>query len=234
MLKGTNAKIAFIAVFALLAFFGSQINFSRLVGAENQFFTLFQFFGPIAGAFLGPVLGALSMIVSQAAANILTGKEFSVINIARLLPMVFGAAYFGYFYKKGNWRDASIIVPLLAIAAFVLHPVGRTVWFYALFWTIPLIAKLFSNRLFFRSLGATFTAHAVGGAIWIYTVPMTAEQWIALIPVVTYERGLFALGITFSYIVFNTVLHKMEIAWKTGALKTEANYAISKKLFQLS
>ena len=101
-------------------------------------------------------------------------------------------------------------MPLIAIAAFVLHPVGRQVWFYSLFWTIPVIIKLlpqkYSGNLLFKSLGATFTAHSVGTMAWIWTVPMTAEQWIMLIPVTAFERLLFALGIAGSYIIVNTVL----------------------------
>ena len=57
-----------------------------------------------------------------------------------------------------------------------------------------------------RSLGATFAAHSVGGAFWIWTVPMAAGQWVALIPIVIYERLLFAGGIVISYVAFNAVL----------------------------
>jgi hypothetical protein len=38
---------------------------------------------------------------------------------------------------------------------------------------------------------------------------MTAGQWIALIPVVAYERVLFALGIGISFIVLNALLNKV-------------------------
>jgi len=57
-----------------------------------------------------------------------------------------------------------------------------------------------------RSLGATFTAHAVGGAIWIWVFNLPAAVWISLIPVVIMERGIFALGISASYILMNNVL----------------------------
>ena len=57
--------------------------------------------------------------------------------------MIFAAYYFGS--KK---RNLSIIVPIIAIAAFILHPVGREVWFFALFWTIPIIAKILPKKIF--------------------------------------------------------------------------------------
>ena len=200
--------IIFLLLFAALVFIGKKINFSPLVGAENQFFTLFQFFGPVAGGFLGPVIGALSVLIAQSANFLFTGTEVNLINLIRLTPMIFAAYYFGS--KK---RNLSIVVPLIAIALFVLHPIGRQVWFFSLYWTIPIIIKFlpkkYSNSVPLRSLGATFTAHSVGGAAWIYTVPMTAGQWIALIPVVAYERLLFAAGIAGSYVVLNVVFDKV-------------------------
>ena len=44
-----SKKIFFVLLFGFITLVGSQINFSAIVGAENQAFTLFQFFGPIAG-----------------------------------------------------------------------------------------------------------------------------------------------------------------------------------------
>ena len=203
----TKKRIIFIGIFTLLVLIGKQVNFSPLVGADNQFFTLFQFFGPVAGAFLGPLFGVIAVAFAQLIDFFIVGKEATLINILRLSPMLFAAYYFGS--KKKN---LNIIVPLIAIGMFILHPVGREVWFFSLFWTIPIVAKLlpekYSNGIIARSLGATFTAHAVGGAFWIWTIPMEAGQWVALIPIVIYERLLFAGGIAASYIAFNALLDK--------------------------
>lgn len=96
---------------------------------------------------------------------------------------------------------------------FLLHPVGRQAWFYSLFWTIPIIARLlpakYSLSVPLRSLGATFTAHAIGGALWIWTVPMTPAMYLALVPITAFERLLFALGIGISYVGFNALLDKV-------------------------
>lgn len=226
MIKDNAKKVFFIALFTVVAFITQNINFSALVGAQNQFFTLFQFFGPIAGSFLGPWIGSLTVFISEIANNLVTGKEFTVLNILRLLPMVFAAIYFGT--KK---KPFGIIVPLLAIIAFIAHPIGRAVWFFTLYWTIPIIATLlpdkYKNNILIRSLGTTFTAHAVGGAIWIYTIPMTSAQWIALIPVVAYERLLFAAGIAVSYIAINTLLDKLDQKWQLPVF-IEKKYALLK------
>ncbi len=219
-------KIAFILLFTLLALVASRINFSQLVGSSAQYLTFFQFFGPVAGAFLGPVAGVASVLFAQAIDFVVAGKAIDPVNLLRLLPMLFAAVYFAVFLKKGSLAKASVAIPIICMALFWLHPAGREAWYYALFWTIPLLAKIFSKRLFLRSLGATFTAHAIGGAIWAWTVPMTAAQWTMLIPVTATERVLFALGISVSFIAFNNVLAFIEAKAKTGVLSTERAYLL--------
>lgn len=213
----TTKRMFFLALFAIFAFITQKINFSGLVGAENQFFTLFQFFGPIAGAFLGPVVGVLAVFFAEAADFLVVGKELTWINIMRLAPMLLAT----YFFATKGKATLKIAAPLISIALFVLHPVGREVWFFALYWTIPVIMtmlpKKYSNTVPAKALGATFTAHAVGGALWIWTIPMTAGQWIGLIPVVAYERLLFAAGIAVSYVVLNIALDKTLKAFNYNA-----------------
>ena len=224
----TPKGLLFLLIFSVLVFIGDRINFSKLVGAENQFFTLFQFFGPIAGAFLGPVVGVLSVLIAEISSYLLLGKAFTLINVLRLLPMLFAAWYFGT--KKDK---VSFLVPVLAIALFIAHPVGRQVWFFALFWTIPIIIKLlpkkYSERVFFRSLGATFTAHSVGGAIWNYIVPMTPQMWIVLIPIVIFERLIFASGISISYLGLNTLLDKLDSKTKSEYVNVDKRYVLFKQ-----
>ena len=58
----TTKRLVFIAIFTVLVLIGKNVNFSPLVGAENQFFTLFQFFGPVAGGFLGGIFGAVAVL----------------------------------------------------------------------------------------------------------------------------------------------------------------------------
>lgn len=223
-------KLIFLAIFAVLVIVSLNINFSALVGADNQFFTLFQFFGPIVGAFLGPWLGIAAILGAEFGNMLIAGREFTVINIIRLTPMLFAAYYFGTTKKD----KAGIVFPLIAIAAFILHPVGRTVWFFSLYWLIPVIVKMlpqaYAKNPFFKGLGATFTAHAIGGALWIWTVPMTAEMWTGLIPVVAYERLLFTLGIGASYIIFNTLLDKLDDRIKSNVLHTDKSYLVSNLL----
>jgi hypothetical protein len=225
----TTKRIVFIAIFIVLVLVGKNINFSPLVGAENQFFTLFQFFGPIAGGFLGAVFGAIAVLFAELIDFFVVGKEASFLNILRLTPMIFAAYYFGT--KKKNW---SVAIPAIAILAFIMHPVGREVWFFTLFWTIPIIGKLlpkkFSDNILVKSYGATFTAHSVGGALWIWTVPMTAAAWIALIPIVFAERFLFGAGIAVSYVTLNVVFDKalnvFKIKIPTDILRIDRKFTV--------
>ena len=209
----TKKRIIFLLLFFVLVLIGKKINFSSIIGADSQFFTLFQFFGPIAGSFLGPIFGIISVFFAQLADFIIVGKEWQLINIIRLLPMLFGVYYFGS--KRRYW---GAVIPAICMILFILHPVGREAWLYSLFWLIPILGKVLPEkapgRLFFRSYGATFTAHAVGSVVWLYTVPMQAGQWLSLIPVTAYERFLFGLGIAGSFVVFNTVLDYAVVKWK--------------------
>jgi hypothetical protein len=85
------------------------------------------------------------------------------------------------------------------------------VWYFALFWIIPIVAYYFRDRfLLARALGSTFTAHAVGGALWIWAFSLPSPVWNSLIPVVATERILFAFGIAGSFLLVNNLLGFLE------------------------
>ncbi len=201
--------IVFLVLFTVLALVGMKLNFSTLIGEESQFLTIYQFFGPIAGGFLG-IWGAAAVLGAQLINWVLVGKEISILNLLRLLPMVFAAIYFSRNGIRGIKDKLGLALPILAMLAFWIHPVGQQAWVYALFWVIPVIAKFLPENLILRSLGATFTAHAVGAVLWIWTVPMAAEQWLMLLPITAFERILFALGIAASYVVFVNILKAVD------------------------
>lgn len=193
-------KLVFISIFTLLGLVALQIPFTRLLGS-NVKFTLFDFFAPTAGAFLGTVPGVISVFLMQVINFLIHGSKFDIGGIIRLFPTLFAVAYFA---KK---RTFNIIVPVLAIIAFNLNPIGRSAWQYSMFWLIPIAAHFFRKNLFVRSLGATFTAHAVGGALWIWAFGLTKTMWLTLIPQVMMERTLMAAGISVFYLVFNRMLN---------------------------
>jgi hypothetical protein len=106
---------------------------------------------------------------------------------------------------KTTWTlDAllHIALPLTCIILFITNPAGKQAAPYASYWLIPIalwtlrILNLTPTNTWFatslNALQSTFIAHAVGSIIWLYVVPMSANQWLALIPVVAIERLLIA------------------------------------------
>lgn len=202
-----KSRFLFVLFFVALGFIALQIPISIIKGSRVPF-TLFDLFAPIAGAFLGVPLAILSVIGMQATnlgfhgfSGVNAASPLTLIATLRFLPMIVGVWFFAK--KEGKL----LVIPALSIIVFNLHPVGRTVWFYSLFWTIPFILWPIRERfLLARSLSATFAVHSVGGAIWIWAFPTTSLFWIGLIPVVALERSIFALGISAFYILTTNVL----------------------------
>ena len=215
-------KLVYLLVFSALALTAYKINFSTLIGVENQSFTFFQFLGPVGAQIFSPLLGVLGVVLVQAANFFLAGKALEPMTVIRFLPMMFAALYFG------TKRKEIVLLPLAAIALFVLHPEGSQAWFFSLYWLIPVAAFLFfKDNLFANSLGATFTAHAIGSVAFLYAFNIPAATWLALIPVVAFERGLFALGIAGSTVALNTALDKLSHLVDLKALNVEPRYVLS-------
>lgn len=203
-MKSLQKKLLFLAIFTLVGFAALQVPFNKLAGS-NVSFTLFDFFAPIAGAFLGPVFGIASVLAVEVVNNVIKHTAWTAGPIIRLFPTLFAVYYFAAIARK-NQRPWILAVPVLSILVFLAHPYGRQVPYYTLFWVIPLIAYRFRSNLYLKSLGATFTAHAVGGAAWIWAFNLKPAIWNSLIPVVISERLLFAAGIAASFVITKRVL----------------------------
>ncbi|MDO8573717.1 MAG: hypothetical protein Q7R77_03130 [Candidatus Daviesbacteria bacterium] len=202
-------KLFFLGLFSVVGFMALQIPFNKVMGS-NVSFTLFDFFAPMAGGFLGPVFGIASVFAVEVINLFIKNTPLTTGSVIRLFPTLFAVLYFALASKNGSTSLTTkglLIIPVLAIIAFIAHPIGRQVPQYALmFWFIPIIAYFKRDNLFFRSLGSTFTAHAVGGALWIWTFNLPAAVWRSLPPIVVAERLLFATGIAASYVIVNYAL----------------------------
>ena len=186
-----STQIFFLVLFVVLVLASKQVNFVELAVPEGtqgtQHFTLLQFFGPIAGGILGPLVGAAVVLYSLAVEffiKLTTGSaSFDVLTLLRFLPAVFAAWYFGV--QKGNlsFRNdtlssvASIGVPLIATALFLLHPVGKQAWFFPLiFWSVPIVAHLSLRN---RNLWAAASAGVAMAAIALLALdPLGRKFWI--------------------------------------------------------
>lgn len=201
----TKRNLLFISIFTIIGFIALQIPVTQVVGSKVKF-TVYDAFAPIAGSFIGSVPGITAVFFMQFLNFLLHGaKVVDAGTIVRFFPMLFAVAYFS---RKGK---LNFIIPSIAMAAFILHPVGRSVWYFSLFWTIPIFAYFFRERfLFLRALGSTFTAHAVGSTLWLWTFSLPVSAWNSLIPVVFLERFLFAIGISASFIFVNNLIYFLE------------------------
>ena len=217
--------LAFVMLFSLLVLAADSMNFSSILGgAANKSFTLFQFIGPIAGGFLGAGVGAVSVLLAEVVSFFWLGKAVNMLNIILLAPMLAATAYFA-MYSRGKFAGAAI--SLLCMAAFIAHPVGGQAWIYSLYWLVPAIALALPEHLFLRSLGSTFTAHSIGSVVWLYAFPSTPAFWLALIPVVAFERLMFASGISISYVAMNAVFARVEAVAKSGFVTLEQRYTLA-------
>ncbi|OGH87515.1 MAG: hypothetical protein A3J93_03225 [Candidatus Magasanikbacteria bacterium RIFOXYC2_FULL_42_28] len=199
-----------LAILIALGLIIMQIPFTKMVGV-NLKFTLFDFYGPVMGAFLGSIWGVLVVLVMQLVNWAIHGFDASAGTLIRLFPMLFATLYFA---KKSR---AILLVPAVAMIGFWATPEGREAWYYALYWLIPMVAYFWHDKFVIaRALGATFTAHAVGGVLFAYIIKLPAVAWIGLIPVVWKERGLMAIGIMLTYLAGKKLL---ELATKKWALE---------------
>lgn len=205
-MSNIQKKLFFLALFSIIGFITLQIPFNKVMGS-NVSFTLFDFFAPMAGGFLGPVFGIASVFAVEVINLFIKQTPLTTGSVIRLFPTLFAVLYFALASKKGFTGKWLLAIPVLCIVAFIVHPIGRQVPYYALmFWSIPVIAYFKKDNLFIKSLGSTFTAHAVGGALWIWAFNLPAAVWNGLIPVVIGERLLFATGIAVSYIAVKYTL----------------------------
>ncbi len=220
-------KIFYLSVFIGLGFIALHIPFTNIIGAEQQF-TLFDFFAPTIGAFLASAWGAVAVISVKVIDALVTNQTLDTATVIRFFPLALAALYFG----ARRWRAVVAIIPLVAMALFVLHPEGRQAWYYSLYWLLPMIAVFAPRSLALRSIGSTFTAHAIGSITFLYAFNLPAAVWIGLIPIVFVERMLFAAGMMASYIAFNTVLARIANQLRITSLQrlVRPEYTLSKKL----
>lgn len=220
-------QLLFLIIFIILGLILLSIPFTNIVGS-NQKFSLFDFFAPTTGMFLGSIWGALSVVFVKIISFLFSGQNLETATIIRFFPLALGALYFG----ARKYQKLVAIVPLICMIMFIIHPQGRGAWFYSLYWLIPVATIFIKRSLIFNSLGATFTAHAVGSVAFLYAFNLPTETWIALIPIVFLERMLFTGGIAVSYLVMNSLLNWLANRLKLPVLNklVNPNYIFSKKL----
>jgi len=205
--KINKNKILAALLFVVIGFVLLQIPVNNLAGTGAKL-TFFDMFYPVSGAFIGTGVGVVAVVAMQifnlvfhGFAGVSTASLLVLLATVRLLPMIAGVVAFSKDSKK------VLIIPAVAILAFLATPTGLQAWYFSLLWLIPFAAWPFRKKfLLARSLQTTFVSHSVGGAIWIWAFPTTAAFWTMLIPIVLLERSIFTLGMSASYILMNNLL----------------------------
>lgn len=177
---------------------------SFIVGSQIAFFTGVAIITPLSGAFAG-IAGCFGVF---GVGILIRAFLFGWVPFHFLAYHVPGL--FASFYWATESKLVRILPALLCMPLFIMHPVGSGAAFYSLFWLIPIYTTFFcEDTAFTRALGSTFTAHAIGSIIWLFTVSMTADQWLALIPIVIIERALFTVGMVIGYKIISFAILKL-------------------------
>ncbi|HSC25550.1 MAG TPA: hypothetical protein VLB80_05050 [Candidatus Babeliales bacterium] len=165
------------------------IKISFLIGSQMIWFSGSNTVLPLAGAF-GGFMGSWTVFLVRQLLHCIFFKTVSLKFLAFCIPGLCASLYWAT-----NHYIIRLLLPILCIVLFTIHPIGSQVFFYSLYWLIPVIIYCIPQKsLFLQALGSTFVAHAVGSVIWLYTVPMTTNMWMTLMPIVFFERLLFAVG----------------------------------------
>lgn len=194
---GKMNRNLFIALLGVV--FGMTIVVGFIFGVPRIQLLMVSMLLPLVGAILRPGKSA-------GCVGLFFGAKWFLFGI---LPVTFGvptacaAANWSLHAQQGRRAQfmrfcLNVLLPIVCIVLFVLHPVGSGAFVYSLYWLIPItvffIRFFFKHSAFLVALSSTFLAHAVGSVMWLYLVPVPPERWIALIPVVAVERLCIAAG----------------------------------------
>jgi hypothetical protein len=170
------------------------IKISPLWGGCFSYFSLTDVLMPLSG------LAGFGMACFFFATRIMVRSLFFNIGLIAAVYHIPGLCASFYWCNTQLQRAIGIILPVMCMVLFILHPVGRAAALYALLWSIPLLLSLYGARTpLQKSLVSTFIAHSIGSVIWLYTKQLAPAEWLALIPVVIIERFTFACIMTMVY-----------------------------------
>lgn len=177
-----NGEIIFIALF---------LGVAKYLQVLPQFFSISSLAMPGVYSLAG--IAAIFLFYVSKICAVSIGAQVPLVSSYVNIPTLAGIWYF----NSRSTRTHAAVMALCALA-FVVHPVGGKVGWYALYWVIPVLVSMFcAHSLFFKSLGTVFVMHAVGSVCWIYTSAFVTPAFIvALVPRVLFERVALACVMT--------------------------------------
>jgi hypothetical protein len=169
----------------------SLIKIATIKGTYTLFFSGLNWVGPLIGLY-GGFYAALALFLVRTGIRAALAGGWFLNPLALHIPTLCASWYL--IYRSTAVR---VGIPFLCVVLFNIHPVGQQAWFYSLYWVIPMVIHYLPRTTFFiEALGSTFTAHSVGTVVWLYCLSMSPEMFAMLMPIVIFERLLFASGIT--------------------------------------
>jgi len=206
-------KLTNFISFAAVTFMASLIKFSFASTTKILTFSCFLAVAPVAGTLFNL---PTTILLTLTAIFFKTGLKLYAITFG--LPTL--VATLCMFYQNQNGRFAKIatfgltvLLPLSCMTFFVWSQANMGAFVYSLYWLIPIVLYFTKQnnsvfKMFSTSLSTTLVAHAVGSLMWTFTIPMTSEQWFALIPVVAIERFFLAIVMTSALITIKFLAQK--------------------------
>ncbi|MBX9831072.1 hypothetical protein K2X40_03875 [Candidatus Babeliales bacterium] len=212
-MKNSKVKNTSLILFGILALVSFFVPISPILGSFKFTLTGVSTVFPLIGGLASLPYAAL-FIMTYGLFRALTAISITTTGI----PLFFATMNWNIQTQALTNKSRTInlarlflqvVVPMICMALFVAHPVGRQAFVYSWFWLVPValytLEKLNIRGVFFTALSSTFIAHGIGTALWIYMVPMTAEQWIALIPVTLAERLVMAAASTLFFVLIKSM-----------------------------
>ena len=221
--KTIKKKLFILSVLFVLSSLGFRLSF--VWGTQKYFFSLLVILLPLVG-----VLFKTKRSVG------LVGFYFGIKALFGLFPFTLGlpslcaAANWSAHTSQSKFAGLKkfllgVVLPLICMAIFIAHPVGRQAWAYSFYWLIPVSLYFFPNKSVFTiSLSSSFIAHAVGSIFWLFLMPISSERWLALIPIVAVERLLFAVAGFVGYLVIKKCMSFSLALSVSMSLKGRFNY----------
>ncbi len=211
-------KILFSLLFAALFIVLTKTKMFPILGTDFKF-SMGVMFGPALGGLLGLNLGVATILLSQIIGTVIgLYKIKNTLSLLVFFPILMGSVYFARSFKGDK---KLVLIPAACIFLFIMHPIGREVWFYSLFWLIPMGVIRFKDRIdsvlrhpvaktYSYSLGTAFVDHSVGSVVYLWFLSIPAQFWIAAMPITILERLLIALGITISFHAVKAAMRAMQ------------------------
>lgn len=175
------------------------VKISFVVGStKGMFFSLSQSLSPLLGWY-GGSQSAVAAYGFRTLYAFFTGLGFYASALYHI------PSFCGALYLSTHSKLVRTALPLACIVLFLVHPVGKAAFPYALYWLIPAAVPFLPQSFFMQALGTTFVMHGVGSVIWLYTRTIDASTWSALTSIVWAERLVYASCMTGAYYAINTL-----------------------------